>query len=379
MADNDVCKNQGFLDMLSNRRYAFTYNVPPPRIDSLANSPYQQTNTSTGTLYTQFDLNMRRKSEILKYSSNLQSTQTNNFTKSQKWAQIVNGNYQKYSPTLYSQGTNPTTGAQISILTCNEPGGIIKTPSYACDVPGPLTYIYEDQNVNLYMYRKNVDAYALIPNPNLSQFLIQNLYVSFVIPNSLINYTPPAKFSKVIVMNGVLNSLTIFTVSVPVAIRIQGRVTSSDSYTATYSFQTPALNVYYSDTNQPNTSMPYNANSNPNSSYSVSGNYITGGPSNTITFTVPDPTQPYIFDMYIGTVQFSSLLPLQTQPQFVYTFAMSYIKILKGVVWSDSQTNTSYQVIVNPPYPSSSTYYKNNVSFVTIPTVTYAPMSILYN
>lgn len=376
---SNICDNTGFLDMMANRRYAFVYNVPPPRINTLDQSPYNKVNTSTGKLNTQYDLNMRRKAEVLKYSSNLQSTQTNNFTKNQRWAQISKGNYQRFSPSLYTQTTNPVTGTTTYTLNCNT-NGIIQTPSYACDVPGPLTYLYEDPNVELYMYQSNIDAYALIPTQTPSPFIIQNLGVGFVIPNSNYNYTLPKKFSTVITTTGILNNFTVFTVSVPVAIRFMGNVSTS-SNTVNYSFLNPALNVYYANTNQDNSDIPYDANEDPNRSYSVSGSYSSGVNTGTITFNVTNTGQPFGFDAYIGTVQFSSLLPLQTYPQFVYSFALSYIKLSNSVTLNGMSTN-NYNIVINPPDPGSNTYYRNNVSSVTYTTPNVRPeyfsMTILY-
>lgn len=379
----DICNTQEFLDMMANRRYAFVYNAPPPRIDSLSKTPYNQINPSTGVPVTQFDLNMRRKAEILKYSSNMQSTQTNNFTKKEQWAQIAKGKYQKYSPTLYTQTDNPVTGTTSYTLTCNTPGGIIRTPSYASDVPGPLTYLYEDPNVNLYMYQTNVDAYALIPNRTPLPFIIRNLGVVSASPSSITNYTLPVKFAKVIVTTGILNSTTVFTVSVPVAIRIMGAANSVSvaSNRVVFNFQYPTLNAYYADTNQDNPQIPYDANTDPNSSYSLNGVYVSGGASGVVNFTVPDPTRAFGFDVYIGTVQFSSLKPLDTFPQVVYTFGLSYVNMTNSVVLNGAATNTNnYQVVVNAPDPGLTAYYRNNVSAVSGPTPTplYTPMSILY-
>ena len=59
------------------------FNVISPYIDPLTN---QSTNI------TEQQLNMRRKAEILKYSSNRMPTQTNSLTKKQKWSQLVNQN-----------------------------------------------------------------------------------------------------------------------------------------------------------------------------------------------------------------------------------------------------------------------------------------------
>jgi hypothetical protein len=56
-------------------------NIPPIRMNLL--SPYPK--------YERFDLDMRRKVEILKYDNNNSNTKTNNFTKNQKWSMLING------------------------------------------------------------------------------------------------------------------------------------------------------------------------------------------------------------------------------------------------------------------------------------------------
>lgn len=86
--------------------------TPTLRIDSLASSPYPT--------YTQAELDMRRKAEILQYNSNYQSTKQNGLTKKEKYTQIVRGTYQ-------STVTNTTT-------IC--PYTMIITPSTSSGVPG---------------------------------------------------------------------------------------------------------------------------------------------------------------------------------------------------------------------------------------------------
>ena len=54
-------------------------NVPPPRYTPVC--PYPQ--------YTQFQLDMRRKAEILKYRANASNLKTNNFTKAEKYSMLV--------------------------------------------------------------------------------------------------------------------------------------------------------------------------------------------------------------------------------------------------------------------------------------------------
>ena len=180
-----------------------------------------------------------------------------------------------------------------------------------------------------------------------------------------------------------MNSTTVFTVSVPVAIRIMGAANSvpTTSNKVVFNFKYPTLNAYYADTNQDNPQIPYDANTDPNSSYSLNGVYVSGSASGVVNFTVPDPTRAFGFDVYIGTVQFSSLKPLDTFPQVVYTFGLSYVNMTNSVVFNSAATSSNnYQVLVNAPDPGSTTYYRNNVSDVSGPTPTplYKPMSILY-
>jgi len=145
---------------------------------------------------------------------------------------------------------------------------------------------------------------------------------------------------------------------------------------------TPALNVYYANTNQDNPQIPYDANSDPNNSYSVNGSYSSGISAGTISFNVTNTGQPFGFDAYIGTVQFSSLKPLQTYPQFVYSFALSFIRLSNSVTLNGVATN-NYKIVINPPDPGSTTYYSNNVSAISYTNPSqrpnYLPMSILYN
>lgn len=96
-------------------------NVPPPRYTPP--SPYPQ--------YTQYQLDMRRKAEILKYNNS--STKTNNPTKKQLFAAIVRGG----------------GGAVTTATQCPETAPL---PSYFSGVPGPVTMLFNDPAIPLYRY-----------------------------------------------------------------------------------------------------------------------------------------------------------------------------------------------------------------------------------
>ena len=70
------------FDFCQQRSKLQLFNQPIIRLE-LQKSPYDK--------YTKAQLDMRRKAEILKYAPIQQTNQTNNVTKKQKWAQLVNG------------------------------------------------------------------------------------------------------------------------------------------------------------------------------------------------------------------------------------------------------------------------------------------------
>jgi len=160
-ASMNICTNTAYLNLVDQRRRFQLYNIPPNRYNNLANNPYQYTTGPDGNpvlIYTKFDLDMRRKSEILKYSSNRMSTQTNNLTKSQKFAQAVNGSYQQRT---YSQQFLNANNVNGVVQLC-PPGVIIKTPSSASGVPGNLL-LYDDPAVPLYnLINDTQTPYAII-------------------------------------------------------------------------------------------------------------------------------------------------------------------------------------------------------------------------
>jgi len=125
-------------------------NIPPSRIEVL--SPYETTD------YSRFDLDMRRKAQILKYDQ--LNTQVNNVSKKEKWSRVVNGR----NPSL----TNVVVDSQNNlILACPNTNGPLRMPLSASNVPPDpnVPYLYSDETVPLYNYI----------NPNLTRsYGIQN-------------------------------------------------------------------------------------------------------------------------------------------------------------------------------------------------------------
>lgn len=125
--------------ILQRKQNLALFNVPPPRFEVV--SPYPQ--------YSTFQLNMRRKVEILKYNSSQQNTKTNGLTKKQKYAYLA-------------KTKNILSEYKISQpyenRDCNEN---MPTLSTSCDIPGPLIILQYDPSVPLYNYGNNIRSYAI--------------------------------------------------------------------------------------------------------------------------------------------------------------------------------------------------------------------------
>lgn len=196
--------------------------------------------------YKQFDFDMRRKAEILKYDKN--STQSNSkLTKSQQYSKLVNpsglsggkfndtllyqndgsGNYYtivvKYPDTYttsqvfigldpfdnpkYMDVYNIIPGQRLTPCPDNFP-----TPTSSCDVPGRIINLYNDTNVPLVYYNKNVQAYG-ITNPNN-----KNPWTTSTSNNVFFSDTVSKLFMNLIINNAINNYAYTFTIQTPISI-----------------------------------------------------------------------------------------------------------------------------------------------------------------
>jgi len=115
-------------------------NIPPPRIEIL--SPYETTD------YNRFDLDMRRKAQILKFDQ--LNTQVNNLSKKEKWSQLVN---RKKNPSLKVE-FDPEKNIIVPVACPNIDGRDVRMPLSASNVPPDpnVPYLYNDETVPLYNY-----------------------------------------------------------------------------------------------------------------------------------------------------------------------------------------------------------------------------------
>jgi len=253
----------------SQRQLNQLLNVPLPRYDNLApgNNPY------VTHQYRTFDLNMRRKAEILKYSSNKMSTQTNNLTKKQQY-------------TLLATGAIPSLPA-----ACPNPG-ILLTPTSASNVPGPIIDLYNDPSVPLYNYANGNQPYAFnIPN-------VAALWTPTIEQDIVFTSGQESKLFYLSITSSIDQPNYKFTFSVPVGLQVLG--TGDASGTATIS--SVALKIYY------NGGVIYKATNNEYRSLNYKG--MTVG-------------QPFSATAYVGNFEFDDIA-LPTYKGYVYTFSITF-------------------------------------------------------
>lgn len=202
------------------RRLAQLYNIPPTRLETI--SPY-------GGAYSKFDLDMRRKAEVLKYANNASNTKTNNLTRKEQFAALSRGG-PRSSPTAIKVG---------EILNCAA-DNMIPTSTSASGVPGPAMMLYNDESVPLYNYSSNVDSYAQIPSEVGTTF-----YFVPAINQSLANDVSGQIFAQRFTTLADFQYAN-YTVNIPIGISVSGTVFDlSGGSTATFEVTLARVAVYY--------------------------------------------------------------------------------------------------------------------------------------
>ena len=259
------------------------YNKPPIRFTP--SNPYPT--------FTQDQLNMRRKVEILKYKKS--STQGSQLTKKEKYTQMVNGNY------------------NLSRVVCPDD---FKIPvlSTASGIPGPAIYLVEDKEVILYNYVKNTNAYGDQVIEDDEQWLL-NIDTNQLILSGQTHST----FCNLIIRPLIKQPYTTYTLQTPVLFRLQG--IGMPFATNGFTIIAKIIPANFSDDN----SFLTTYNGNPVANNSSKTTFVS---NNSITFTLDPPTGSsaynYFCEAYVGLVEFSNIL-LNTSPGFVYDFKYNYI------------------------------------------------------
>ena len=298
------------------------------RYDTSNNNPYVKINNTTGLPLTQYDLDMRRKVEILKYdkSSNV------SLTKKQAWTQIVKGSSQRRT---YSQ--SQILALQNGTGTANAVDDACQTLSTSAGIPGAAFYLKLDPNVPLYNYlisdnyaTRNIENTITWTHTNNSDVIGNDpmLFTIFVGPAIDVNYG-------------------IFSFSAPIGLSVSGTCGTTD-ISGTFSVTIPQENISVS--------------------VSYGGSDITLNTIPVITFDsqISGKTSNGSFNgqIAIGTLLVSNL-GLYLSPGFVYEVSIRYV-IINSYSNVDTFTSTMITGIQNS-FTNSNKKTESRMTFTTAP------------
>lgn len=337
MSGNDIYTNLSYTlkNVCRQRRSRQSFNVPSTRLN-LQDSPYNQ--------HTMSQLNMRRKVEILKYSSNRMNSQTNNLTKSQKWANIVSG---------------VTASATSSAITPEKPCNRLPGWSSSCNIPGPLFQLYEDTEVPLYNFKQDQRSFSVYPDAPLLKWSSQvnnNVYISSKtdeIVSNVLTRLPSESLKYNYRIN--IPIALFFTFTIPPATpatRTESLINKED--TLLFTINSIELRVYYNDDKisfYPVTS----------SIKDLSQNIVVGN---------IDPINYYTLDVFrfIGNITHDNIV-LYNDKQYVYNIKLyvEYSLISKDRVVTNLKSNIIANYVTTESNINSEFYIPNNVGKVNVP------------
>lgn len=259
-------------------------NIPPVRYEPI--NPYLNSNL------TKFQLDMRRKTEILKYKKS--SSQGSQLTKKQLQSQLFKG---IFNPAK----TVCPADYKIPVL------------STAAGIPGPPIYLVEDRNVPLYNFVKNTNAYAEQAPEDDTQWVFTTITNQYCQPDFI--HTQIAALN---IKNKIEFPIMTFNYVTPIIFRLQcNNLTSAhDNITTTAAIDISKISfeVYY------NNSLIQNNNL-------IDIKFNTSNNSNSIATKIQKPndtdTYTYFSEMYVGTLNINNII-LTTASGFNYEFRIRY-------------------------------------------------------
>ena len=306
------------------RRLQMLFTDPPIRFTP--NNPYIDF-----PQYTKQQFDMRRKAEILKHKN---PTQSNQLTKLQKWALLVNGKTQKnaypdftltqknidsYGKVSYETITIKYPDSYTSVFDASlqtfkyqvEKNGrlcqrdlLIPTPTSSSDIPGKSMNLIYDYNVPLYNYVVNRN-YGILNNESKV-----NMWKLISPDNTIVRNTVDTNVMYLYIQEGIDSAAYSFNIKIPISIYVNAISTSSinSSLSIETTLNSSNINVYYNDS-PVNIIIPpvYKINNIPLSSSNT-----------TFSFDI-SYNSSYQAVYYAGTLEISNLV-LYTQPGYIYDF-----------------------------------------------------------
>ena len=291
------------MSFCESRRKKQLYNVPLSRVE--VTSPYFNNITgaqlvdSSNVPITRARVDMRRKVEILKYSSNRMPAQTNSLTKKEKWAQI-----------------STATGKSARLLdpeTIICPGETaVRTPkampSSASGVPGPVVYLYEEPQIPLYNFIITRSYAFNVPNEN--NYWSTTINTNVGIGSNIVSST----LFAVNINANINRTRASFSLEIPVGLALKGTYTPAQ--------QPPPL--FTEDITLGVSSATLYILCNGKSIPSVPPITVSGLQKYLACRLTPSSTSPIPFEcvQYVGNISFPGIT-LETSYAYVYEFAVS--------------------------------------------------------
>jgi hypothetical protein len=249
--------------------------------------------------YTQQELDMRRKAEILQYNK----TSNGRLTKTQAWVNVVAGSTQRRRYSSYYikslvDGSNSQCPLDIAIPTLSTSSG----------VPGPPILLYYDAAIPLYNYSTGQNAYGTQPDQSTATWLTR-FDTDFMKSNSEQNI-----FTLNIPRNSTLEPVETFTFTTSVALYVSGyTVQNGGLIEMSIPIQNLSLSIVFGGSTITLAQSPI---------ISFSTGFVQD-----VSCTIPSPGQ-FAGKIYVGEVTFSNIT-VATLIGNTYDFYISYIPQIK--------------------------------------------------
>jgi len=336
----NVCNNISYLNSVNQKKRFQLFNIPNVRYNNLdeERNPYLKIDPNTNKPYTKFDIDMKRKVEILKYSSNRMSTQTNNLTRAQKYAQAISGSYQQrtFSREFIEKNT------ENNVLTICPTGTIITTSTTASDVPGTPIMLYDNPTVPLYnLINKTNTPYAII-NQQLNPYPLGFNYINKTdISNNDSNNNKIYEIISTLYFFNVGSMKYNLSFTIPIFIKFSG--------TNLYEKPLSSKNSFKIKLNSISLEILYSYSSLP-----IISNYTSLNKE--ITVDISDNTIPFSGMCYFDTVTFNNII-LQSKLGYIYDFKLNInYNIIKDNIYT-----------LNYDTPIINTYFNRISSIISLP------------
>jgi len=313
-----------------NQRNQLRLLVPPPiRFNPI--SPYPAN--------TQYELDMRRKAEILQYNKN--STQKGRITKAQKWANLVKGPFQRNTQTTI---VRDISGEIIDYTVYNTVASCpldkyIPTLSSSCDVPGPIITLQYNPDIPLYNYAEGENAFGIINQEISTNF---NHYSS----NNILSLDGNKTTLCTLAIFNTDYKLTTFEINTPIGIYLSGQAINNIDASGIIRIDTLDISIYNNNNLITTTNIFINT-----SIVDESVNFYTNFPKDDSGNITDDTTFQGV--QYIGNLKMSNI-DLCTQPGLLYDIKLVFN--IKTTIISSNLINfkTGIQMNLSPNnYPYS--------------------------